>query len=86
VWGNEIANELNFKIIKFPYFIFKTIALCGDALSLIGLDIPMTSFRLKNMTTDNVVDLTNTYNIAPNLPFSRLEGIKKTLDWIKLFG
>jgi nucleoside-diphosphate-sugar epimerase len=85
-WGNEIANELNIKIIKLPYFIVKIIAICGDALLFIGLHIPMTSFRLKNMTTNNVVDLANTYNIAPTPPFSRIDGIKKTLDWIKLFG
>jgi nucleoside-diphosphate-sugar epimerase len=85
-WGNEIAKELNIKILKVPYFIFKLLALSGDIFALFGLHIPMTSYRLKNMTINNIVDLTNTYNIAPNPPFSRIEGIRKTLKWMNLFS
>jgi hypothetical protein len=35
------------------------------------------------MTTNNVVDLSTTKEIAPNLPVSRIEGIRKTLSWLK---
>jgi len=41
----------------------------------------MTSFRLKNKTTNNVMILANTIEIAPNLPFSRIDGIKMTFFW-----
>ena len=41
----------------------------------------MTSFRLKNMTTDNIIDLSE---LAPNPPYSRIEGVRKTLDWLRL--
>lgn len=44
----------------------------------------MTSFRLKNMTTDNIIDLSDTYELAPNPPYSRIEGVRKTLDWLRL--
>lgn len=83
-WGNEIANELNYKIIKLPYFVIKMAALFGDMLKLFGIHFPMTFFRLRNMTTDNIMDLSNTYNIAPNPPYSRIEGIKNTLSWMKV--
>lgn len=83
VWGNEIAALLNEKIRKVPYFIIQFAALCGDLFKTIKISFPMTSFRLKNMTTDNVVNLSNTKEIAPNLPYSRIEGIKKTLNWLK---
>ena len=43
----------------------------------------MTSFRLKNMTTDNIINLSATKRYVPYLPYTRVEGIKKTLDWIK---
>lgn len=55
----------------------------GDLLKIIGISFPMTSFRLKNMTTDNIIDLSATYKIAPNPPFTRIEGIKETLQWLK---
>jgi hypothetical protein len=35
------------------------------------------------MTTNNIIDLSNTKEIAPNLPSSRENSIKKTLSWLK---
>lgn len=83
IWGDEIASELGFKITKLPYPFIKLAAFGGDVLKFVGINFPMTSFRLKNMTTNNVVDLTNTKEIAPNSPYSRIEGIRKTLNWVK---
>jgi nucleoside-diphosphate-sugar epimerase len=85
-WSNEIANELNCKIKRIPYFLIKIVALFGDFLKFFTIHFPMNSFRLKNMTTNNIIDLTNTYNIAPNPPFSRIEGIKRTLEWINKYN
>ncbi len=82
-WANEIAAELGFKIIKLPYFILKLVAYVGDILGLLGVKFPMTSFRLNNMTTDNVVDISKTNALAPEVPYSRIYGVKKTLKWIK---
>ncbi len=63
--------------------MLKTAAYFGDLLKLFNITFPMTSFRLKNMTTDNIIDLSETYNIAPNPPYSRIDGIKATLQWLK---
>ncbi len=82
-WGNEIAHELGYKIIKMPYPIIKCVALLGDLLKKMGIRFPMTSFRLKNMTTDNIMNLDNTNRIAPHLPFTRMEGIRNTLKWMR---
>lgn len=82
-WGNEIANELNYKIIRMPYMVLKCAALCGDLLKKLGIYFPMTSFRLKNMTTNNIIDLTEISRLAPNPPYTRIEGVKQTLNWLK---
>ena len=82
-WANEIAGELGYKIHRIPYWMLKFAAWGGDLLKLIGIRFPMTSFRLKNMTTDNIVPLSNTSKIAPNPPCTRIEGVKRTLSWIK---
>lgn len=82
-WANEIANELNYNIIRMPLFLIKIAAIWGDILKFFGIHFPMTSFRLKNMTTDNIINLSNTYEVAPNPPYKRIEGIKETLNWIK---
>ena len=82
-WANEIASEIGITIKTIPYPLMKLAALGGDFLKNFKINFPMTSFRLKNMTTNNIVDLSNTNEIAPILPFSRIEGIKITLKWIK---
>jgi len=83
VWGNEIANELGYSIKKIPFYIIKLVAFFGDFLKLLKINFPMTSFRLKNMTTDNIVNLENTKKIAPNLPFERRNAVRKTINWLK---
>lgn len=82
-WANEIADEIAVKIIKMPYLIIKSAAIFGDFLKFFGVvSFPMNSFRLNNMTTNNIVDLTNTYELAPTLPFTRKQGIINTIKWI----
>ncbi|MDD3254367.1 MAG: NAD(P)-dependent oxidoreductase [Parabacteroides sp.] len=84
-WGNEIANQLGYKIIKIPFLFIKLAALIGDILKIIGINFPMSSFRLQNMTTDNIVNLSYTKKIAPDLPYTRIQGIKNTLQWINKY-
>lgn len=81
-WGNEIAHQLGCKIRRMPFWLIKSAAIFGDVLKKIKISFPMTTFRLHNMTTDNIIDLTLTDSIAPDPPFTRIEGIRKTLDWI----
>ena len=42
----------------------------------------MSSFRLNNMTTDNIQNLENTYSLTGEPPINRNEGIIKTLEWM----
>lgn len=83
-WADEIAGESNSRIISVPFSFIKLAALFGDFLSIFKIKFPMTSFRLKNMTTENVVNLENTRDIAPELPYTRIEGIRKTLEWMNI--
>jgi len=82
-WANEIAGVAGIKIPRIPYFLFVLAGWFGDALKKIGITFPMTSFRLHNMTTDNVHNINPIKGIAPSLPVSRLEGTKRTIEWIR---
>jgi nucleoside-diphosphate-sugar epimerase len=82
-WADEIAHELGFKVPKVPFWIIKCVAKFGDFVKIFGVHFPMTSFRLYNMTTDNINDMSNTVKIAPKLLYTRVEGIKITLKWIE---
>jgi len=81
-WANEIANEIGSTVYRLPFIIFKMLALFGDVLKCIGVSFPMTSYRLYNLTNNNLCNVSSIMTLAPNLPFSRVEGVKQTLKWI----
>lgn len=83
-WANSIASAANIsKPRMIPYFVFKFFAIVGDIAKTLKIKAIMTSFRLRNMTTDNIIHLDNTYKTCGPVPFRSIEGIKRTLDWMK---
>lgn len=82
-WADEIATVLGFRVPTMPVWFVKCLAKFGDLLELLGIHFPMQSFRYENMTNDGINDMTNTYKIAPLIPYTRLEGTKTTIKWIK---
>ncbi len=81
-WADEIAGERKIKIYRIPFFFFKMLAIIGDFLKTLGFKFPITSFRLKNMMTNNIQDLEPIKKIAPDLKFNRQKGITNTLAWM----
>ena len=82
-WANQIAAALRKRVRRVPFGLIRIAAFFGDVLKKMGIQFPMTSFRLKNMTTDNIIPLNNTNEIAPTPPVDRLTGIERTLAWMK---
>lgn len=82
-WSKEIAAEINIRIITIPRFIIWVAAKVGDIVENAGFKFPMNSFRFKNMTTDAIFPMTETQKIAPDVKFTRMEGNKLTLEWLK---
>ena len=82
-WADEIASELNFKVPTMPVWFVRILAKFGDFLGIFNIHFPMQSFRFVNITKYGTNDMTNTYKIAPDMPYSRLEGTKITIKWIK---
>lgn len=84
-WADEIAKELGFKVPTMPVWFVKALAKFGDFLGLFGIHFPMQSFRFGNMTNDGINDMSNTYKIAPEMPYTRLEGTRQTIAWINQY-
>lgn len=84
-WADEIAAELGYKVPTMPVWFVKALAKFGDLLGKFGIHFPMQSFRFGNMTNDGVNDMTSTYQIAPDMPCTRLEGTKATIEWIRKY-
>jgi nucleoside-diphosphate-sugar epimerase len=82
-WANEISMEMGKgKVKKMPFFVIRMAALCGDVLSKLGIKFPITSFRLNNMMTNNILPLKDLYTLIGPPPVSQLQGVKKTIDWL----
>jgi nucleoside-diphosphate-sugar epimerase len=85
-WANEISTAMGKGTIKkIPYFAIKLAALGGDVLTKLGIKFPMTSFRLANMQTNNILPLEPLYAIAGPVPVNRLEGVDKTISWLRKY-
>lgn len=85
-WAEEISIEMGKGNIRnIPYYPLKLAAYIGDFLSRINIKFPITSFRLKNMMTNNILPLDDIYKVAGPSPVNRLEGVKRTIEWLIKF-
>jgi len=83
-WADAIVQIAKVQPLRrVPFAAVYGAAKFGDALQLIGVRPPLTSFRLRNMTNDNaVVDVDQIYALADTPRWSLEEGIRHTLEWM----
>lgn len=82
-WAEEISFQMNKgKLLRLPYWVVWSAAKTGDLMKVFGIRFPLTTFRLRNMTTNNIIPLKEIYEIAGDLPVSRLKGVEKTINWL----
>lgn len=82
-WAWHIAALANVNPPKrIPLAAIRLVAKVGDGLDKLGITVPMTTFRLNNMTTPNVMDLSPIHSIAPLPPYNLQQGIQRTLEWM----
>jgi hypothetical protein len=72
----------NGPIKSIPFLLIRLAAFGGDLLSMVKIKFPMTSFRLRNMTTNNILPLANLYEVVGPTPVARLDGVKRTIRWL----
>ena len=70
-----------------PIGMLKVMARAGDLAKTFGMrHPPLTSFRLANLVTTMVYDLSPLEQIAGPLPFDMAAGVRMTLAWMRLHG
>lgn len=82
-WANEIAVEFDRTLISIPLPIVKFIAYLGDFFNILGVSFPLTTFRFLNMTENGINDVGATIEFTGEGPFSRLDGTRLTVEWMK---
>ena len=88
-WANMIRRLTGRPpLINVNISIMIILAKLGDTLSKFGIKFPMTSFRLKNMTTNNIITSINKiHNIANDPLVTSVEhGTLETIKWIRKIG
>lgn len=81
-YANRLADEMNVKRSpKVPLPLAKLVALCGDLLNACGVRFPYNSFRLKNIRTEYVFDMSKTQAVCGDLPKTFEEGVVETAKW-----
>jgi nucleoside-diphosphate-sugar epimerase len=82
-WADQIRVACHDRVNNhLPYCAFSALGLIGDFLKLAGIKFPMTSFRLRNMTTNNEHDLRHLEAVAGKPHFNAEDGIRMTLEWL----
>ena len=81
-YANRLADEMSVKRSPtVPLPVAKIIALCGDLLNACGVRFPYNSFRLKNIRTEYIFDMSKTQAICGDLPKTFEEGVTETAKW-----
>lgn len=69
-------------IPSFPHMLARLLALAGDAINGAGFRrFPFNSFRLNNILTEYVFDMSGTEAVCGPLPYTQAEGIARTAEW-----
>jgi nucleoside-diphosphate-sugar epimerase len=72
------------KIRKLPYSMAKSFAIVGDMLKFFGWHgVLLSSFRLNNITTEYVFDLSPIMEVSEKLPYTINKGIERSIKWMK---
>jgi nucleoside-diphosphate-sugar epimerase len=87
-WANLIREEMGVsKLREVPLGALRAAARVGDVATKLGVRrFPLTSFRLQNMLSDNVVDMSDVERIVGALPYSLEEGVRITVNWLREIG
>ena len=82
-WAEIIAHEAGVRCPRtVPMWVARGAAKAGDLLLRAGVDAPISSFRLSNMTTENEMPLDPIYDVAGAPPYAVGDGVRETLAWL----
>ncbi len=84
-WAEGFRRALEAPPIRsVPLPVARAIARCGDVLNRLGwASFPFNSFRLRNVLTEAVCDLSPTEAVCGPLPFTVEVGIDRTVEWLR---
>lgn len=80
-FSNSVANYFGIIIPTLPYSLVYICAYLLGILKIIGINVPLYPFRLKNITSNYCYDIGNSLMLGFYPKYSLEEGISETLNW-----
>ncbi|MCG8579815.1 MAG: NAD(P)-dependent oxidoreductase [Bacteroidales bacterium] len=81
-WANLIRQQLGKSKVKcINVSLLKIVATIGDFLKILGINFPLTTFRLNNLMTTMVYDSSKVQNAVGKQLYTLEEGTQITTDW-----
>ena len=82
-WADSFARHFKVKKIRtLPLSFAKIVAYIGDLINFLGFKkFPFNSFRLNNVLTEYIFDMSKTKNIVGELPYTVEDGVDNTANW-----
>jgi GlcNAc-P-P-Und epimerase len=86
-WVDKFSQELCGKGVRVvPRWVFRGVATIGDIIALTGLSVPLTTFRLVNMVTPNILDVDTAIRITGFPIYNVDDGVRLTIAWLRAYG
>jgi len=84
-WADLVQEKMGKKPIReIPMAMLRLAAYCGDTAQFLGIKrVPITSFRLKNLTSDNYIDMSNVEDVVGPSAYNLAEGTRLTIQWMR---
>lgn len=81
---DAVADELGRRRpVTVPLGMARLLARTGDALTALGLRFPFTTFRLNNIRTEYIFDMSGTEAVCGPVPVDFDEGVRRTVAWYR---
>lgn len=78
---DEIGKFYNFKIPTIPYFITFLAAYCLGFFKILGINVPLYPFRLRNILANYCYDIGNSLKLGFFPKYDMRKSINETLEW-----
>jgi nucleoside-diphosphate-sugar epimerase len=87
-WVDAFQRELCARpVFSIPESLAKIIAVSGNIINVLGFkEFPFNLFRLNNILTEYVFDLSATEQVCGPLPYTMEQGEQETATWIRTLG
>jgi GlcNAc-P-P-Und epimerase len=83
-WVNGFSvAQTGRQVLVVPRWCVFILALLGDFLNSFSIKFPINTARFRSMTTDNPVDMEDTFKVLGNESISLEEGIVETVNWMQ---